>query len=443
MNCTRLKTTVWTIFVAAVLGFAGAAPVLAASTYYVSPGGDDGAAGTTDAPWRTLQRAANQVVAGDTVIVRAGTYTGFVLGWDFPQNGTPDNPITFHAEPGVVINARNNRTPDGINLEGTSYIVIEGFAVSGIDRAGIRSVQNNHVIIRNNQADQNGRWGIFTGFSDDLLIENNVASRSRLEHGIYVSNTTARPVVRGNLVWGNHAAAIHMNGDLSLGGIGLITDAVVERNIAYDNGLGGGSAINCDGVQNSRIVNNLLYGNHASGISLYRIDAAEGSRRNFIAHNTIVQATDGRWALNIKDASTGNVVYNNILYIHHPFRGSIDILTDSLPGFVSDYNIVMQRFSLDDGGSVIDLAAWRQATGQDLNSLVATPDVLFGDEGGGDFHLLASAPAVDAGLTLAEVTEDIEGTPRPTGLASDIGAYEFANSVVPTKYSMTVAVRVR
>jgi len=221
---------------------------------------------------------------------------------------------------------------------------------------------------------------------------------------------TARPVVRGNLVWGNRGAAIHMNGDLSQGGVGLITDAVVEKNIAYDNGLGGGSGINGDGVQNSRIVNNLLYGNHASGISLYKIDAAEGSKHNFIAHNTIVQATHGRWALNIKDASTGNVVYNNILHNHHPFRGSINILTDSLPGFVSDHNVVMQRFSLDDGGSVIDLTAWRQATGQDLSSLVATPDVLFVSEAGGDFHLLASAPAVDAGLTLAEVTDDIEGT---------------------------------
>lgn len=428
VNCTRSRASASAIFVAAFLSFASAGPLLAANTYYVDPGGDDGAGGTTDAPWRTLQRAANQVAAGDTVIVRAGTYSGFVLGWDFPQNGTPGNPITFHAEPGVVINVRNNKTPDGINLEGASYIVIEGFAVNGIDRAGIRSVQNNHVIIRNNQADQNGKWGIFTSFSDDVLIENNVTSRSRLEHGIYVSNSTVRPVVRGNLIWGNHAAAIHMNGDLSQGGIGLITDALVEDNVAYDNGTGGGSGINCDGVQSSRIVNNLLYNNHASGISLYQIDAAASAKNNLVAHNTIVQAADGRWALNIKDGSTGNVVYNNILYNHHPFRGSINIVADSLSGFVSNYNVVMERFSPDDGGSVIDLAAWRAATGQDLNSIVATPDALFVSEAGGDFHLLANAPAVDAGLTLPEVTRDIEGTPRPTGIASDIGAYEFATS---------------
>jgi hypothetical protein len=38
--------------------------------------------------------------------------------------------------------------------------------------------------------------------------------------------------------------------------------------VIYGNGEKGGSAINCDGVQDSLIRNNLLYGNHASGISL-------------------------------------------------------------------------------------------------------------------------------------------------------------------------------
>ena len=46
----------------------------------------------------------------------------------------------------------------------------------GMPRAGIRSVVNHDVVIRNNNADQNSTWGIFSGFSDDLLIEGNVAS---------------------------------------------------------------------------------------------------------------------------------------------------------------------------------------------------------------------------------------------------------------------------
>ena len=55
-----------------------------------------------------------------------------------------------------------------------------------------------------------------------------------------------------------------MNGDVSLGGDGIISNALVENNVIYDNGLGGGSGINCDGVQDSVIRNNLIYNAHAS-----------------------------------------------------------------------------------------------------------------------------------------------------------------------------------
>ena len=401
-------------------------------TFYVAPTGSDAAVGSSASPWRTLQKAANTVQAGDLVIVRVGAYAGFDL-W---TSGTAADPIVFSAEPGVVVNAPNPRTSDGINLEGASYVVIEGFAVNGLPRAGIRAVLNQHVTIRNNTADLNGRWGIFTGFSDDLLIEHNVTSRSQLEHGIYVSNSGDRPVIRTNVSWGNYANGIHMNGDVSQGGDGVISNALVERNVIYENGRGGGSGINCDGVRDSRIQNNLLFDNHASGISLYRIDGGDGSRNNVVVHNTIVQAADARWAINIRDGSTGNTLYDNILYNQHPWRGSISLSQDSRPGFASDYNVVMERFTLDDGASVLALAEWRAATGQDLHSIVATPAQLFVDPAADDYHLRDDSPARDAGLTLADVTVDLEGTPRPGGAASDIGAYEIAGS--PPGPTMTV-----
>src|SRR5215212_3264330 len=153
------------------------------NSYFVSTSGNDAGAGTVDAPWRTLQHAADGVAAGDVVTVGAGNYTGFHLEAD----GTAAAPITFHAEAGVTINARNAVTPDGINLEGADYVVVEGFNVVGLPRAGIRSVINTGAVIRNNNCDDNDRWGIFTGFSENVVIENNVCSRSHVEHGIYVS----------------------------------------------------------------------------------------------------------------------------------------------------------------------------------------------------------------------------------------------------------------
>src|SRR5882724_5956183 len=412
-----------------VSGPAGAAPL---RTFYVDPTGNDSAAGSATQPWRTLQKAANTVRAGDLVIVRAGHYAGLYL----TTSGTATDPITFHGEPGAIVDTQNPTTQDGINLEGASYVVIEGFTVTGVPRAGIRAVLNHHVTIRGNTGDLNGRWGILTGFSDDILIENNVMSRSQAEHGIYVGNSGDRPVIRRNVVWGNRANGIHMNGDLSQGGDGIISGAVVEGNVIHDNGVAGGSGINCDGVQSSIIRNNLLYNNHASGISLYQIDGGQPARNNQVLNNTIVMASDARWALNIQNASTGNVVRNNILFNQQSFRGSIAISADSLPGFVSDTNVIMDRFSADGGDTRVTLAAWRSATGQDMHSIIATPAALFVNFAGNDYHLSSTSPARDAGATLSNVTDDREGAPRPQGPASDIGAFEFP--AAPTAVALTV-----
>jgi hypothetical protein len=415
---------------AASIASGAAAPL---RTFYVDPAGNDSAAGSITSPWRTLQKAANTVRAGDLVIVHAGHYAGLYL----TTSGTATDPITFRADPGAIVDTQNPTTADGINLEGASWIVIENFTVTGVPRAGIRSVTNHNVTIRGNTGDMNGRWGILTGFSDDLLIENNTMTRSVAEHGIYVGNSGDRPVIRRNVVWGNNANGIHMNGDLSQGGDGIISGAIVEDNIVHDNGVAGGSGINCDGVQSSIIRNNLLYNNHASGISLYQIDGGQPSRSNQVLNNTIVMAADARWAINIQDASTGNVVRNNILYNQQSFRGSIAISADSLPGFVSDTNVIMDRFSMDGGDTRITLAAWRSATGQDAHSLIATPTTLFASFAGNDYHLSATSPARDAGGTIANVTDDLEGSSRPQGSAFDIGAYEFPASTAPVTLTVT------
>jgi parallel beta-helix repeat protein len=402
----------------------------AGAQFFVATYGSNAAAGTADAPWQTLQFAADRVAPGDRVVVRPGAYTGFYLD----TSGTPAAPIEFLAEPGVLINQRNTTTPDGINLEGASHILIDGFAVTGMERAGVRSVGfpsnfAEHVTVRNVHAYNNARWGIFTGHVDDLLIESNVASGSAIEHGIYVSNSGDRPVIRDNLIFDNHGSGIHMNGDLSQGGDGIISHALVSRNVIYNNAapdpmnnLGGGSGINMDGVQNSRIENNLLYNNHASGISLYSIDGAQGSIGNVVVNNTVHQPSNGRWALNIKDGSTGNTALNNILISDHAFRGAIDISADSMNGFVSDYNVVISRFNA--GSGTMSLAQWQAQTGNDAHSSVANATSLFVNPGAADYHLRANSPAVNEGTATHAPAVDFEGDARPANGAYDIGADE-------------------
>jgi len=401
---------------------------LALTTFYVAPIGSDAGSGATDDPWQTLQHAADRVAAGDTVVVRPGSYAGFYLETD----GTAAAPITFRAEhtalgtnTDALINRPNDRTNDGINLEGADYVTIEGFRVVDMPRAGIRAVLNEHVTIRDNLAESNGRWGIFTGFSDDLLIEGNTCVGSELEHGIYVSNSGDRPVIRYNTLRDNYANGIHLNGDASEGGDGVISDAVIEGNTISGNGRGGGSGINGDGLQDSRIQNNLLYDNHASGISLYRIDGGAPSTGNLVANNTVVQADDARWGLNIRDGSTGNTVVNNIFMSHDDYRGAMSVMEDSLTGFVSDYNAVIDRFTTDDGDTRLTLAAWRGATGQDAHSFVAAPEALFVNAAADDYSLRQGAPAIDAGTPNLAPLIDLKGTHRPESAGFDIGAFEY------------------
>jgi hypothetical protein len=100
----------------------------------------------------------------------------------------------------------------------------------------------------------------------------------------------------------------------------------------------------------------------------------------------------------------------------------ITIDASSRTGFVSDYNSVMSRFSIDSGDTVISLAAW-QALGYDAHSFLATPSDLF-QMPGSDFHLAPTSPAIDAGTATGAPVDDLDDAPRPVGAGVDVGAYE-------------------
>src|SRR5882724_8224545 len=66
---------------------------------YVAPAGNDSAAGTVEAPWKTLQHAADRAVSGSQIHVRPGHYAGFQL----TRSGSSEAPIVFLADSGAII----------------------------------------------------------------------------------------------------------------------------------------------------------------------------------------------------------------------------------------------------------------------------------------------------------------------------------------------------
>jgi parallel beta-helix repeat protein len=400
------------------------------STYYVSNSGNDSNSGLSLAQaFLSLQHAADIVVAGDSVWVEDGNYAGFDIR---NKNGTLTNPIVFKSlSNNAFINSSGPIRQDGINIENADHIIIDGFSVSGMtgNGNGIRVVLSDFCIIRNNNCDNNAERAIFTGFTDDILIENNVCTNSIDEHGIYVSNSSDRPVIRYNECYGNNNIGIHLNGDLSAGGDGIISDAQIYGNIIHDNNLAAG--INMDGVLNARIYNNLIYNNHsAQGIALFQQDGAVMTSGAKIYNNTIIVPSDGRWGILLKSGADANTeIYNNIILNFHAWRGCIAAESASL--LTSDYNILHDKMSDAGDGSVESLADW-QLLGLDQNSVIAgSLTTIFSNAATNDYHLFNGSQAVNIGTwaVASLVNVDLDFVPRPVGDEYDIGAYEYLGAV--------------
>jgi hypothetical protein len=103
------------------------------TTYYVSTSGKDSNPGTISEPWRTIQHAADQVTAGDTVYVRNGTYNELVT---MKSSGSASAGfITFSSYPGelATVDGTGLKIPGGqwglFTIRNQNYVVIQGFEV--------------------------------------------------------------------------------------------------------------------------------------------------------------------------------------------------------------------------------------------------------------------------------------------------------------------------
>ena len=105
-----------------------------ATTYYVDrshPAASDSNPGTEALPWLTIQHAANTLVAGDTALVKAGTYPERVT---ITRSGAAGQEIVFAAYPGhtVTLDGSSVTVPQWtglIEVLFASWIRVRGFHV--------------------------------------------------------------------------------------------------------------------------------------------------------------------------------------------------------------------------------------------------------------------------------------------------------------------------
>jgi parallel beta-helix repeat protein len=348
--------------------------------------------------YNTIQGAADAVSAGDTVLIREGTYAGFYL--DF--SGRSDAWITIKNYPGeyVTIDGSIGNAGTGIILisEGASYFVLDGIEITNSDPdeiAGInmpnRNSPNHHIIIQNMEIHD---------IRDNAIL---VSPYNALHHDIQIINNTIY-----NIGFPRSGYAWYGGGDNNLFKGNTVYNAVYGVHATY--------------LKNSIIEDNIIYdcgGRHqrASGDWTTTGDNIDiwgsGNENNIIRNNIVYGASVGE---GIRSISSASLIYNNIVY-----DNSNGIVIEGSDNKVIN-NIVYKNN--------INLVTASENTVSD--NLVGI-DPKFEDEANKDFYYQSDSPAINTGTCFPdEVPVDINGAsrPYPSGGNCDIGAYEYGG-VVP------------
>lgn len=120
------------------------------SLFYVATTGNDAHAGTITEPWQTIQYAVDNVSAGDTILVRGGTYNERVL---IGVSGTVGNYITLRNFTGETPILDGTSLGSGVMIAAheKSYYKVIGFEIQNHKGSGISWYDDcSHVEIRDN-----------------------------------------------------------------------------------------------------------------------------------------------------------------------------------------------------------------------------------------------------------------------------------------------------
>jgi hypothetical protein len=113
-------------------------------TYYVASGGSDGNSGTLDAPWATIQHAADVAMPGDTVLARQGVYNEHVR-LHTSGNSAQGN-ITFENYPGETptLDGTALDIPGGqwglFTFDNVSDVIVSSFEIRNYQTNSTRQV---------------------------------------------------------------------------------------------------------------------------------------------------------------------------------------------------------------------------------------------------------------------------------------------------------------
>lgn len=355
------------------------------ATYYVATTGSDSNPGTSSSPWRNPQRCTTSPIkAGDTCIVRSGTYTdtdgnGAVV-WVYDRSTTPSGtasqPITIKSEKplGAAIVGPSSRNGWGFYVQ-KPYYIIEGFDISGVNNssstaggAGIGIVPGgNGTIVRSNsihhiggQSCTNSTSG-FVGVTvrdgpSGVLIEENRFS--------YIGRKGISGCVKGT---GERDPAIYIRGT---------SNTTIRRNVIYNT------------IQGSAIQ---IYGGTTTNLNVYH-NTLHGYSPAVVAH--IILSSTVRTA-NIKNNTS----------------------SDARLAMVRLYNLTASGVTVSNNISSGNVR-YGSASGVTFSNNIENTNPGYINKSTNDFRLTSSSPAINRGTT--------SGVPLVPDGRPDSSAYEYS-----------------
>src|SRR5215470_5964986 len=398
----------------AIIGAAPGAPERGVATYHISPTGSDSNPGSEARPFRTIQKAADSVKPGDTVLVDDGVYAysgpndcyGKVVVC-VSRGGSPDNWVVFRSKNkwGAKLDGGNGKAGAGFVVQGgASFVRIQDFEMTGLanvdgsasgidlfDGGSYFQVIGNHIhnigqVCTNTS---NGQNGVFIE-ADNVLVEAN------LIHDVGRLAPGARGCRPSNENWKNHNHGVYHDGG---------DHVTIRNNVIYNIKQGWAIQVWPKSRAHMNILNNTIaFGNQHNG----KLGA-------------IVMWAPSTGGMKVSDST----IANNIFYEVNTAAIWMGGASREEPMRFSNVRISNNVIS---NGVLLSAEKNVDASGLILADNLEKTDPKFADPAAFDFHLRSGSPAVDAGIALSGVATDYDGRVRPRGGRVDIGAYEYADS---------------
>ena len=423
-----------------------------AGTFYISPSGSDTASGGASAPWRTIQKAADTLQAGQIAIVSAGNYGERV---SITRSGTQTSPITLQVPSGTTAQllgfdlAGSNWVLDGFDIS-TQTNGSSGYGIHVYGSASYDTIQNNyihelchegvfmeptvsHIQVLNNRFWKTEMSGVQADGLYDLIQGNEVSWTQQYAAkagGIYSKCTIAggadadafRFFGQHNVFRSNYAHDIY-------------TDAVTNPNPHTDCfQTWGSTAMTVDDILIERNFCRWPVASITVDAETAMIEGVDGPIGTVTFQNN--EFSDMRQGINVGSNVAALKLYNNDW--DHILQEAVIYLSLRSPSDEVINNIFYDVGSGGDAYSAVTQGGNPVFQANDFympgNGTVGSYptvepftqlDPLFASNGdptgaGADFHLQPTSKLIGAGMTLPQVTNDFYGNSR--GATNSVGA---------------------